>query len=87
MITKFAVFNPLEGEYTYVETEAEALDLFWTRMVDMTLAHFHGVPYSLVDVDDEGKEHWTTFQGEQIIRPIGLKEFMAQKLSDGTQSL
>lgn len=59
MITKYAILNPLVGEYEYVDSQEEILitakDLAW----QVYLSYTHGAPVSKVETDTEGAETWS----------------------------
>jgi hypothetical protein len=45
---KYGVFNPLNGETTLLDSKEEAMQLFWIRMIQLTLPHFHNTPYMTI---------------------------------------
>jgi hypothetical protein len=59
MTTRYAILNPLVGEYEYVDSPEEILirsqELAW----QFYLAQTHGAPVSQVDTDAEGSETWS----------------------------
>jgi len=69
MTTKYAVLNPNDGSYTYFETEQEALDEFYLRLVQHALPHFHNITHSIVTIDENGAETWTTPDGNILETP------------------
>lgn len=66
---KYGVFNNNTGEYTFVETKDEALQLFWTKVVEVALTHFHGTAYVEVTQNENGTETWVNDLAEEIKRP------------------
>lgn len=66
---KYGVFNNNTGEYTFVETKDEALQLFWSNVVEVARTHFHGTAYVTVTQNEDGTETWLNDAGEEIDRP------------------
>lgn len=56
MTTKYIVYNPSTGENTYVDSEAEARELFLKYVVDFITPFFHDSPYTQADIDENGVE-------------------------------
>ena len=71
---KFAVLNPLEGAYTYTEDETERDRLIVDIILQLYINHVHGVPYSIVEIDEDGKEHWYSPTGDEILSPKVIEE-------------
>ena len=65
----YAVFDCNTGEYTRVATQEEALQLFWSRVVEVARTHFHGTAYVTVIQNENGTETWLNDAGEEIDRP------------------
>lgn len=59
MTTRYAILNPLAGEYEYVDSQEEILARAQALAWQFYLAHTHGAPISQVDTDAEGAETWT----------------------------
>ena len=74
---KYGVFNNNTGEYSFVETKEEALQLFWSNVVEMALTYFHGTAYVTVDTNEDGSEVWRNDNLEEIDRPRTADEITA----------
>lgn len=55
---KYAVLNPLDGTYTFATDVQERDAIARQRAWDFYLLHVHGVPYSIVEVAEDGSEQW-----------------------------
>ena len=55
---KYAILNPANGTYTFATTEAEREELLRKFAMEFYLSHVHGVPYSIVEVAEDGSEQW-----------------------------
>ena len=57
---KYAVLDPRNGTYTFMtdaqERDNTARQLAW----ELYLSHVHNVPYSVVEVMEDGSEQWTS---------------------------
>jgi hypothetical protein len=82
MNIKYAVLNPLDGSYQYVETQEQALEIFWTNMIKLSYPHFHNTPYSIIETDDTGAEHWKTADSTIIENPLLAKERQASLMAE-----
>jgi hypothetical protein len=63
---KYGVFNNNTGEYTFVETKEEALQLFWSNIVEVARMHFHGTAYVKVTQNEDNTETWVNDCSEEI---------------------
>jgi hypothetical protein len=70
----YAVFDCNTGEYTRVTTQEEALQLFWSRVVEVARTHFHGTAYVTIQQNDNGTETWINDAGHEIDRPRTAEE-------------
>jgi len=61
MTTKYAVLNPLKGEYEFVDSTEEVLSRAQTIAWQFYLSQTHSAPVSQVDMNAEGAETWTAF--------------------------
>ena len=59
MATRYAILNPMIGEYEYVDSQEEVLTRARELAWQFYLAHTHSAPVSQVDTDAEGAETWT----------------------------
>jgi hypothetical protein len=74
---KYGVFDNNTGEYTFVSTKDEAVELFWNRVVEVARTHFHGTAYVTVIQNDDGAETWLNDSGEEITRQRTKQELEA----------
>jgi len=58
MINKYAVLNPLYGQYTKVDSEEEAKKLYVKFVMEFFNSHVHGTPITLIEVNENGDETW-----------------------------
>jgi len=79
MTTKFAVFNPIDGSYQYAITEQERNALVAQVAWAFFLSQVHNCPYSVVTVNPDGSESWSSSSGEPMMSP----EELLQAISSG----
>jgi hypothetical protein len=70
MTTKFALIDPQNGTYSYFDSEQEVLQEFYVRMIRFAYPYFHNVPYSIVQINDDGNEIWSTPNGDPLENPV-----------------
>jgi len=63
MTIKYAILDPQNGGYVYVETEAEIEAKKDEIAMNFYLSHTHNAPISVVETNDEGQETWTAYAG------------------------
>jgi hypothetical protein len=63
---KYGVFNNNTGEYVFVKTKEEALQLFWSNVVKVARVHFHGTAYVTVTQNENNTETWIDDSGQEI---------------------
>lgn len=73
---KYGVFNPLNGETTLLNSKDEAMQLFWTRMLQFALPHFHNTPYVTIIQNEDGSETWQNINGQEMDKPLTEEEMM-----------
>jgi hypothetical protein len=66
MTKKFAVLNPLNGSYTKASTTEERNSTLADFAWKIYLSHTHNLPYSVVEINDDGSETWRNPQGDEI---------------------
>ncbi len=71
---KYGVFNPLNGETTLLDSKEEAMQLFWIRMIQLTLPHFHNTPYMTIIKNEDGSETWKNINDQEIDKPLSYEE-------------
>lgn len=59
MTTKYAVFNPLDGSNTLVETKEELILSVAQHAIMFYLAHSNQAEYTEVTIDQNNWETWT----------------------------
>jgi len=77
MTVRYSVHDPKTGDNTRVESQEEAISLFWQRMVDFALPYFHNTIYSTVEIREDGSEVWTNESGDEVEKPLSLAEKLA----------
>lgn len=79
MTTKIAVLNPTTAQYSFAEGRANAIALVASTAIEFYLQHAHGELCSVVTVNEDGTETWTTANGEQRLSPQEIEaELMRQ---------
>lgn len=66
MTIKYAIFDPLTGEYTRFSTLEDRKSVLAQRILDFYLQYAGGQLYSIVEVHDDNSETWRNPQGEEI---------------------
>ena len=61
MTTRYAILDPQNGGYVYVNTEAEIEAKKAEMAMNFYLSHTHNAPVSVVETDEEGQEIWTAY--------------------------
>ena len=61
MTIKYAILDPQNGGYVYVETEAEIEAKKAEMAMNFYLSHTHNAPVSVVEINEEGQETWTAY--------------------------
>jgi hypothetical protein len=87
IMKKFAVLNPLDGTYTYTDTETERDKLVAKFAFDLYRNHVHDAPYSIVEVAEDGSEKWFTISGEVIFNPTLDFDDLFQEMLKNQQKL
>jgi len=82
MKTQFAVLNPTNGEYTYVDTAEELAQVMVSHAYDFYLSQTHGNPVSVVQTNDAGAETWFTLAGERIPTLEEIQASMSLKMKN-----
>ena len=62
MTIKYAILNPQNGEYVYVNTEEEIEPKKQELALAFYLSHTHNQPVSVVETDEQGQETWTAYK-------------------------
>lgn len=78
MNSKFAVFNPMTGLYTYTETETERDKLLCEIAWEFFLWQTHNAPYANVQVNEDGSEVWTGLDGKPRLNIQQMEELQLQ---------
>jgi hypothetical protein len=67
MITKYAVFNPLTGQYTKVDTKEESYNTLVQNVLEMYKVNSHIHTITELQVDENGNETWiSTDNGAEL---------------------
>jgi hypothetical protein len=75
---KYAVLNPLTGDYEYAENEDSAKNLLANIVYNFYKAHAHGVSYTKIYIDENGAETWHSENISTEI-PINILEKLVEK--------
>ena len=81
----YAVLNPMDGQYKKHNSLEEAVAYAGELAVSFFLSHTHDQPLSVVDVNDDGSETWSSAYGqaglspEQVIEQ--LKNYVTQAMA------
>ena len=79
MTTKYAILNPLNGEYMLCDSRETAQASLADIALAFYLAHTHDQICSFVDIQDDGSQIWTTQSGEVISpNPVEIQELIKQ---------
>ena len=62
MTKKYAVLNPLKGDYTYTSSELETLDILANSALEFYLQNTHDAPISVVIENEDGSSTWEPFE-------------------------
>jgi hypothetical protein len=80
---KYAIFNPLDGQYFLVNTKSECVDIMSNICFNFYLHHSHNSPISIVEYLEDGSQIWKT-NGEEVIL---TKEFLENKANNFINNL
>ncbi len=80
MTTKIAVLNPTNAQYSFAEDRDSAVQMIAKTAIDFYIQHAHGELCSVVIVNEDGSETWTTASGESRLSPQEIEAEMMQQL-------
>ena len=80
MKTKYAVLNPLTGEYIYTPVE-ELPSLVAKIAMDVYLSQTHDVLYAEIQLNIDGSETWKTPQGTEIVAVVAKHQLENEVLN------
>lgn len=80
MKTKYAVLNPLTGEYNYTTVE-ELPNLIAKTAIEVYLSQVHDTLYSVVQLNIDGTETWKSPQGSEIIGVLAMQRLEKETIS------
>jgi hypothetical protein len=80
MQTKYAVFNPLDGSYTILETIEEATTAASEIAYNFYYAQAGGSPVNTIEIDDNGGEVWKDVNGQRFLSPAEIQARIDAKL-------
>lgn len=63
---KYAILNPMNGQYSFVDTESQCIDTLKDICFNFYLYHTHNSPISIVKYLEDGSQIWKT-NGEEVI--------------------
>lgn len=73
MVKKYGVYDSELGITIVVDTEDEAVELFWKKMIKFSYPFFHNTSYVSIDYNDDGTEIWYN-DNNNVIDKILTKE-------------
>ena len=65
----YKIFNPQTGEYLNSGDRIECANKLANVAWQHYLAHTHGSPYSICEINELGIQVWRNPQGEEILSP------------------
>jgi len=74
MKTQYAILSPVTGTYTKVDDPKQVPALIAQAALDFYLAHTHQSPYTIINVNDDGSETWTSIKGEVLFDSVEAKK-------------
>lgn len=74
MIIKYAVYDPVTGENTIVDAKEDAIQLYWSRMIEVSKPFFHNTMWMTVEQYEDGSEIWKNENGTGIEKPKTFEE-------------
>jgi len=74
MQTKYAIFNPADGTYTYKDTYEDACLELVSVGYEFYKLHCHGHPCAYVEVQDDGSEIWKNSDGVVVPSPADVQK-------------
>lgn len=83
MTIKYAYYNPITGENSYVNSKEELQNALADLAAHVYLNHYcsSDSPYSIVEVLEDGSEKWYAPTGEERMTPEQLAAYMKQMQS------
>lgn len=81
MTKSYRVFNPITGEYLHASTLEECEQLVVDTAYNFYMLHVHNTPYSVVEIQDAGKEVWRSADGSELTTKSKLKIRMSIPLT------
>lgn len=79
METKYALFNPANGEHEMFITENEVKQALAKRAIEFYITHAHGIAYNKITVDENGWETWDAQNAVNLIDTAEVEKFIAEK--------
>lgn len=76
MTIQYAVFNPASGIYDRASTTEERNILIAQIAYNYFLSHGTSMPYSVVEINEDGSEIWRNPQGEEIENGDVIMEYI-----------
>lgn len=71
---KYGVLNPSNGETTIVASKEEALELFWSRLIEFAAPFFHNTVYVSIQENEDGTTTWFNDQNQEIAEILDPKK-------------
>jgi len=71
---KYAIINPLSGEYSYYTESSDIINILSQKILDSYLRLTDNKPWTMVEDKEDGGQIWRNAQGDEIPDPIALKQ-------------
>jgi hypothetical protein len=82
MITKIAILDPRNGQFTYVDNLEEAQEIHAKQAFEMYMNYIGKCFYAKVEIDENGWEKWTTKEDYGTELPKHYIEKLKEKLNN-----
>ena len=76
MTIKYAIFDPLTGEYTRFNTPEERKSALAEKLINFYLHYASGQLYSVIEIHEDGSETWRNPQGDEIENQEELRRLL-----------
>ena len=74
---KYAIFNPLNGQYSYVENIEECQQIMANTAYNFYVYYSNNNPLSIVEYFEDGSEKWSNSDGTTVEITKEMKDLIA----------
>jgi hypothetical protein len=78
---KYAIFNPLNGQYEYVDTVEQCQQTMANTAYGFYMLHSHNNPASIVEYFEDGSEKWLNYDNTTFEITKEMKDMFANSTS------